>query len=200
MRICLVGAHGTGKSTLGPLVAAALKATDKLFWEFIPEVAREVLNEKKITENLGLLPVEKIMEVQSAILEKKLQMRLGRVNTVEDRHPYIDVFAYSTYWLSRHPTASEFLSKMQSEVEDSLFFSDELIIVVPPNIPLDKDGVRAETDHFRNTIHYITLGILEKSKKQYKVLGSNTPASRLYETLKVYKDWLILNGKSFGKC
>ncbi len=186
MRISLIGSHGTGKSTLGPLIVSALNVFDHERWDFVPEIAREVLEKEGVSENLGTLPVEKIIEVQEQILAEKKERRKGYSYFVEDRHPVIDVYAYSVYWLSRHPSATNFLNKIKEEVSYTDTSNDNLLIVVPPNIPLVKDGVRAEGEHFRNTVHYIVLGILEEFQIPYKVLETISLEERLKEAL-----WLI---------
>ena len=200
MIVSLVGTHGSGKSVQGELVVGALNGFDGGGWGFVPEIAREILNRFNITENLGVLPVEKIIEVQREILSAKRKKREEIKSSVqiknyiknyprsliEDRHPLLDVYAYSIYWLSRHPSAALFLDELKKEVEEEtkiIRTEDQYIIVVPPNIPLIADGVRNDTFHFRDTINYIILGILDSYNIQYLLLREKSMAGRLEEIL-----------------
>ncbi len=177
-------------------MVASLQALDvQSCWNWVPEIARDVLSEMSITENLGTLSVEKIIEIQQEIWDRKQTQRGTSENIIEDRHPLLDVYAYSCYWLARHKTAGEFLEKLRFAVDEGAKKSkkDEFILVVPPNIPLVDDGVRAEAPHFRDTIHTLILGTLTRYQYDYQVLTEDTITGRLREALFAIEDrkeWL----------
>ena len=181
MKVLLTGSHGSGKSTLAELLGASLD------WPLVKEGAREILKRHDVREELNILPIAQRVEIQQEILEWHSAEREKYKECIEDRG-IVDVLAYSSYWLSREVEAQEFIARLGQQVDEfSAKGSYDKIIVCPPTIPLISDGVRADQPAYRDTIHYLILGILERYSFKYNVLESISLADRLRESLKIIR-------------
>jgi predicted ATPase len=138
MRIYLIGAHSSGKSTLANYIANSYKLP------LLPETARMVLSERELQLDILRSDLDAVDEYQAAVFHRQLQEEAKQDNFVSDRS-LLDVLAYSI----QHTRIAELLFKTDEfrEYIDRLKKDDVLIFFVRPNkATLKDDGVREKID------------------------------------------------------
>lgn len=177
--IFLEGAHSTGKSTLGPMLADALGVP------FIKEIAREVLEEFGTTAAYTGKSDLEIAEIQSRLVEKKTVIcrdYLGK-GAVIDRS-VVSVYAYSVLQLSKSNDQDvvNFL-KIAKSIVSNFSNTEAVHLLFRPNIPLEKDGIREAGFFRREHVHLLVKGILTDFAYPFFELHTDTPQKRLKEVL-----------------
>ena len=161
MRIGIAGAHRTGKTTL------AKKLAERLFTPFIQGSATPVY------EKLGLLPSDDLTlsqrhMVQSNILLEHKKAISGQTAFITDRTP-LDYIAYSVSEINTIEYKK--LSKIGVElwstyIDDCLTALNnfDIVIVVPPSIPIEQDHTKAVCDQIMiDRIHALIVGYADLS-------------------------------------
>jgi predicted ATPase len=156
MRIALVGAHGTGKTTLSVALAGELGIP------MLPEPVRPVLRRRGLeSADYRHLPPLGIGAIQTEILCRHLDT-LGEApdSFVADRTA-ADVLAYSLYWLGHVPEAQVLLTAFAQAAKAAAGWYDLVFLVPPHSGWVQADGTRITTPGHQLTIHALVRQALQ---------------------------------------
>lgn len=164
MKIVIVGAHGTGKTTLANDIAKKTK------FAVLPEVARLLAAEgHKLDGDVTL-------ETEREIFKRQLLIESQNQDYVSDRC-LIDVRAYVGILFSKEES---FILEMNNSIKNAKY---DLIFYLSPEFPIENDGVRSLNVEFQNQIDKEIKDILAKNSLEYKLLTGNKQ-KRLEDALK----------------
>lgn len=140
-RICLVGAQGTGKTTVLNMFK------DQHGWPVITEVVRNLVKTKGIAINQ-----QGTDETQRMVFEE-----YSRV--LSENHPYIsdrgliDVISYTAEGAFTHKVSKEVLNEQEIALDDFIQQNPDIVYVYfPIEFDVVDDGVRSTDEQYRRTI------------------------------------------------
>jgi hypothetical protein len=168
-KIYLVGAQGTGKTTILDELRKA-----KLNCDFISEVTRKFNSEYGISINK-----ESTNTTQLLIFNKYLELFLLKNNFISDRS-LIDVLAYTSYFVHLNENSNKIekvdkwllreldiiFREIKNKIEGTYFY-------FPIEFAVKKDDFRSEDEEYRKQIDNLILGCLAHYRIPYiEVRGS----------------------------
>lgn len=188
-RIAMLGAHGTGKTTLAELLGARLDLVN------IPEQAREVATEMGYTP--ATIPVNRFCEYQAKALERHYALEC-----IHERGFVADqcVFSYGLYF--DNPPDARLRETSEYRDVQSLYrylikqraVTYSAIVYVPKMFELVQDGERHGETTFQakvqSDIETKVIPLIHRISKAAEreiplcTLTSNTPSARVDEVLK----------------
>ena len=180
MRVAIIGAHGTGKTTLARGLAQALNM------HLINEAARIVAHDMGYTP--ATIPDELVVAYQQAILDEQIDEESSREAWISDRS-VVDNMAYLVAQVERLnipvATVLEYHRKAYPRLEHY-----DALIFVPIAFDLELDGERHADLEFQDLIEETLLDILDEleaaghdlARRTYTVT-SVMPADRVAEVL-----------------
>lgn len=171
MRVGLVGAGGTGKSTLARLLAKGLNLT------YRHSISREVFQERGLIESDQLnMTLDQLLELQTAILRKKAhQDKYHGRDSVFDRTP-VDHLAYLLFRscsIVPNETAEELELLVDSWMKDY-----DYVIFTPTyswTFKAESDGFRQEGRAYRVLINSLIKGLLNHLNVPYIIAPDTDP-------------------------
>jgi nicotinamide riboside kinase len=172
MRIAVIGAGGTGKTTL------AQRLAEELSLSFVPEFAREIISEWGF-QSLKNLNDSQHVRLQQEILTRKIAVETKLDSFVSDRCTADS----AAIWLTRlSGRVDANLTHEFVEVCRHWLKRYQFLILLPSNkIRLEDDGVR-EIDPWRQIMFEATLrGLLTIWETEYSVIESQTLEDRVSE-------------------
>jgi nicotinamide riboside kinase len=175
--IIIEGAHNAGKTTL------AQRLSENLSVPYYNEIARTVLRDRGITADFTGLSVETICEIQSEMIAAFYKQVQSGEPCVIDRG-CVSVYAYSLEWLARSDAEVAFdtLESARDAVQQQAGLKS-INLLLPPNIPIESDGLRETNPYVRNRIHYVISGILDTYGFEVGRVQSDDKDIRLHEAL-----------------
>ena len=150
LRVAILGAESSGKSTL----AAALAARYQTVW--VPEYLREFV------DTTGRVPMERD---QAGIARMQMQREdeaAARANGVLfcDTTPLMTAIYSRWYWNRVDPVLAQL----------ELCHAYALTVVTAPDAPWEADGLQRESDAVRQTIHQQVLQVLDERRIGYTLV------------------------------
>jgi len=156
MRIALVGAHGTGKTTLSVALAGELGIP------MIPEPVRPVLREHGLeSADYRQLSPAQVGSVQTDILCRHLDAMCEAPDSFVADRTAADVLAYSLYWLGHVPEAQMLLTAFFEAAKAAAGWYDLVFLVPPHSGGVQADGIRITTPGHQLTIHALVRQALQ---------------------------------------
>lgn len=184
--VILEGAHNTGKSTLLKRLAGELNVP------YYKEIARTILTERGLTGDFSTLDTKTICEIQDQMIEAIYAKVATGEPCIIDRG-CVSVYAYSIEWLARTGTtaAQDTLRRAQEAVRKQRHIP-HITLLLPPNIPIENDGLRETSEFVRNRIHYSISGILDSYGYEVGRIQSDDKDMRLAEALYFTHQYLAI--------
>jgi nicotinamide riboside kinase len=185
-KIILEGAGGTGKSLLGRQLAELLEVS------YFPSITREVHAEHGTKPGYHGCPPAQVAGVQREMaLRMATRLNEGPVGVYDRGVP--SVYAYTLLECSRMPgweaedcvAYTELLLSAQANQARS---AGDLYLFVPPNIPLEADGVRQPFTALRTHVSLLIRSLLAEAKFPRFHLEASAPCHRLQECLESIAD------------
>ena len=143
MRIALVGSHGTGKTTLLKAIEASGKFDG---YRKITEVSRSLIEELGFNPLVGESTYEQKHDFEWKIFEKQVREEKSG-DFVSDRSVF-DILAYASTLMDTIDFA-HFYSVVLKYHEENPY---DLLVFVPIEFPMEKDGIRPEDEEYRHEI------------------------------------------------
>lgn len=166
MRICVIGAHGTGKSTIAKAISEYYNCA------YIPDVCSDAFH-KKFTINENTPP-----ETQFWILSKQIELER---NTPE---PWImekslwDNIIYGVFSIKDKKVIEVITDIVKANAKYDLVF------YCPIEFPIPDDGIRSLNVDFQKAIDSSFLTFLKENKVKIHVLTGDV-SSRLQQALEI---------------
>jgi len=178
MRIAIIGAHGTGKTTLARSLAQELDLP------LIPEAARYIAHDMGYTP--ATIPDELVVEYQREILAEQIFREAAGDRWVSDRS-VVDNMAYLVAQVERLNIPVSTVLDYHRDAYQRLAHYDALIFI-PIMFELELDGERHADVEFQDEIEETILDILDEleaaghdlARRTYTVT-SPMPADRVAE-------------------
>ena len=145
MRIALVGSHGTGKTTLLKAIEASGKFDG---YRKITEVSRSLIEELGFNPLVGESTYEKKHDFEWKIFKKQVEEENKSPKFVSDRSIF-DILAYASTLLDTIDFAHFHTTVHQLRYER---YPYDLLVFVPIEFPMEKDGIRPEDEEYRHEI------------------------------------------------
>jgi nicotinamide riboside kinase len=169
MKIALVGASSTGKSTLASLLSR------KYSMPLIREQARVVLAEMGMTLSEIRVDPELIIRFQNTVLEYQIASELECADSgfISDR----SVFDNLTLYLRHCPLTPERIDYYRGTILDhySEYPYDYLIFLRPGEFPVKDDGVRTPDPFYQAQVDGMILTILRLFSVPYVEVHGSVP-------------------------
>ena len=140
MRIALVGSHGTGKTTLLKAIEASGKFDG---FRKITEVSRSLIEELGFNPLVGESTYEQKHDFEWKIFEKQVREEKSE-DFVSDRSVF-DILAYASTLMDTVDFAYFYSVVLKYHKENPY----DLLVFVPIEFPMQKDGVRPEDEGYR---------------------------------------------------
>lgn len=195
MKIALIGASSTGKSTLSRLLAKELRLP------LIREQARVVLAEMgKTLPELRAVP-EDIVRFQYAVLQAQIDSELECADSgfVSDRSIFDNLVLFLRHCEVTKQHVESYEEIVRNHYERHPY--DILVFLRPGEFPVEDDGVRTPDPYYQSQVDGMILAIL----KLYSVPVlevSGDPAQRVRGVKshieKNYRGWLEARGIDVG--
>lgn len=151
MKIGIIGAQGVGKTTLAEALSKELE------YPLIREVVRDVMKDMGITSPRELKgDVEKSTEFQRACLYRQIEEEGKHKNFISDRTT-IDNAAYWMKWHAHKNPSHVNTEYYKTAWENAKKY--DLLVYVPPEIPLVDDGVRSTDKDYQEEMAWL-IGVL----------------------------------------
>lgn len=169
LRIGFIGAHSTGKSTVGEMVA------ERLGLPWITEIAREVAREWGLTP--ATIPAARLQEYQWEILHRQIEAQEAHVATgaCSDRTPLDN----KAYWLVLEDVPPNEAAAYDRLVRTNLAFFDVFVLIEPGVFPLVDDGERHADPAFQQTIHNMIEHLVKAHGIEDRVIRINSDGPEL---------------------
>jgi len=157
MKIALVGTEGTGKTTLAKAVS------EKYNIPYVDECARIISKETgiKVREDNS----DKLYEFQIKCLEMKLKEESKYDEFIADRST-IDNLVYYLRWVANDKD-SELNEKYCRKCIQNIRTYDKIVLMEPKYLSLVKDEIRTGNIWYRESIHFMLIGVLEEYVEDY---------------------------------
>lgn len=165
LKICVVGSHGSGKTTLTYLMAAHYKSRGK--------------NVKIIQETARSCPcgINEMMNLNSAIwihnshVNKELEAISRNFDTILSDRSAIDPLIYA-----RHFNLQDHYLEVLQDLATSWMKTYDQIYFIRPDAPVMADGVRATEENFRTSIDQLFANYFQNEGEHLlpKVIVLNT--------------------------
>lgn len=171
MKIAVVGAHGTGKTTICREVA------QRLYYNYIPDIVAEAFR-LKFTINEETPP-----ESQFWILSKQLELERNTPESWIMEKSLWDNVIYGSFSIKD----KEVLSVIQKIVDANAKY--DLVFYLPIEFPIPDDGLRSLNVDFQQFVDKQLVDYLEKHKIKYHTLTGDVSArvKRAVEIIKKNK-------------
>lgn len=140
-KVCVIGTHGTGKTTLTYVMAAHYKATGHNV-KIVQETARSC--------PLGIndsMSVESAIWIHNAHVNKELEAEARGFDTIISDRSAVDPLLYAQHFKLEEPYLEQLLSFANHWMD-----TYERIYYVRPDAPALADGTRATDDAFRTSV------------------------------------------------
>ena len=168
MRIAVVGAHGTGKTTLCKAIA------EKLHFNFIPDVVPDAFR-LNFTINENTPP-----ETQFWILSKQLELERNTPESWIIEKSLWDNIIYGSFSIKD----KEVLSVIEKIVNSNVKY--DIVFYLPVEFPIPDDGLRSMDAGFQKTIDRSLLEYLNINQIEYKTLTGSVE-NRVDQALKIIR-------------
>jgi nicotinamide riboside kinase len=158
MKLAGVGSMGVGKTTLVNEVAKVME------WTILPELAREMMNAGYKLDKGVDVATEYVM------IEKQIELEQYSRPWIADRC-LIDIWAYCKVLF---PDEAPLLNTIVQKLKETEY---DIIVYIPPEFPIEDDGIRSTDTQFQTNIdnaikeilcsfeHYTVTGSVEKRTK-----------------------------------
>ncbi len=172
MKLCLLGAHGTGKSTL------INHFRDK--YNVIDGIARKCIKQGCSSSELGTY------ESQEQIFDSYLHA-LEKDDYISTRS-VLDVLAY-TAWLTRNKKIHfvQYASQLQRTVSWWIRNPEVIVCYVPIEFDIENDGTRSTDTGYQYEIDKEMKNVLEQFSIPYFTIAG-TPKKRIKQLEEIIKD------------
>lgn len=151
LKICVVGSHGSGKTTLTYWMAAHYKALGKNV-KVIQETARSCpcgINDK--------MNLNSAIWIHNAHVNKELEAEARHFDTIiSDRSP-IDSLIYA-----RHFDLDDHYIEVMMDLATSWMKSYDRIFFIRPDAPVQADGMRSTEEAFRTSVDSLFYGYFQE--------------------------------------
>lgn len=169
MKIAIVGAHGTGKTTLAKALA------EKLNYRHIPDIVRQAY-ERKFVINEQTPP-----ETQFWILSKQLELERNTEEPWVSDKSLFDNVVYGSLCIAD----KEVVNVIRKIVLANARY--DLIFYLPIEFPLADDGLRSLNADFQKNVDAAFRGLLREMKLEYFELAG-TAEERVSKALELIKN------------
>jgi nicotinamide riboside kinase len=178
IRICLVGAQGTGKTTV-------LNIFKDAQYPVITEVVRNLMKSKGIKINQ-----DGDEETQSMIFNEYAKVLSETPKYVSDRGLF-DVVSYSLAALIDKKISEDFYVEQVNQLEKFIEENPDIVyIYFPIEFPVVDDGVRSTDEDYRKAIDKCIQKHLELMKVSYLTVHG-TPSERFCQILEYVSPDLV---------
>lgn len=164
MKVCVIGSHGTGKSTL------CKQLSQKLGMNYIPDVVPQAFEKKfEINESTPT-------ETQLWILSKQIELERNTETPWVSEKSLWDNIIYGQFSLE---------DKMAVEVIERVAIANakyDHVFYLPIEFPIVDDGLRSTNVHFQKRIDEMYVEFLKSNGFKFTVL-SGPPNRRLEKAL-----------------
>ncbi len=180
MKIGILGAQGTGKTTLAEALSKELE------YPLIPEIVRGVLKDMGMSSPRELKGnPEKGRKFQMACLYRQIEEEGKHKNFVSDRTT-IDNAAYWMKWHAHKNPSHVNTEYYQTAWENAKKY--DLLVYVPPEIPLVDDGCRSTDKDYQEEMAWL-IGVLLYVWGKYRITVTGSLETRVKQVLTGIRRW-----------
>lgn len=166
MRICVIGAHGTGKSTISKALSEHFNCA------LIPDVCSDAFH-KKFTINEDTPP-----ETQFWIMSKQIELERNTPEPWVMEKSLWDNIIYGVFSIKDKKVIDVITNIVKANAKyDFVFYC-------PIEFPIPDDGIRSLNIDFQKAIDTSFLSFLKENNIKYHVLSGDIP-SRLQQALEI---------------
>lgn len=169
VKICVVGSHGSGKTTLTYVMAAHYKATGKNV-KIIQETARSCpcgINDK--------MNLNSAIWIHNSHVNKELEAIARDFDTIISDRSAIDPLLYA-----RHFDLGGHYLEVLMDLATSWMQTYDRIFFIRPDAPVQADGVRAVEEDFRESVDRLFLDFFENEGKHLTAKTTTLTTTQIF--------------------